>query len=382
MVRKPLLALLLTSLLAPVSVMAQDDYNAGIEAFKKRDWAAAAAAFEKYVTDVPDAYQGHMMLGSVLLYSKQAAKAVPHLQKANELKPGDPGIMLSLGQALVQTGKGREATSILSKVNEGALNAQQKKQLYGLRAKATGGGSIDDMKKLAEASPQDAQAWFAYGMAAYNDGQTGTAVSALDKAVQLAPNDAKIRKSHVTALIRQARTSQGSAKTSAYSKAEASAKALVSQSNDYENVLRLGEVRLGAKKYGEAAADFRKAQGMGGSNWYAPFYLGQALTSTGDYPGAEGALNRAKGMSGADQKMIMSALGFVYEKQKKYQDSIAAYQAAGNQAGVARVQENERIAKENADADRINAEIEALKREQEKLKEEMEALPGGNPPRR
>ncbi|MEM9405483.1 MAG: tetratricopeptide repeat protein [Acidobacteriota bacterium] len=382
MMKKLFLIVTMLAVLVPAGLLAQDDYNAGLEAFKKRDWATAAASFAKYVEAVPDAYQGHQMLGAVLLYSKQASKAVPHLKKANELKPGDPGIMLSLGSALVQTGKGREATSVLSKLNEGSLNAQQKKQLYALKAKASGGASLPDMKKLAEASPQDAQAWFAYGMAAYNDGQTPQAVSALDKAVGLAPNDAKIRKSHVTALIRQARTSQGAAKTSAYNKAEASAKALVAQSANYENTLRLGEVRLGAKKYSEAAGDFRKAEAMSGANWYAPFYLGQALTSTGDYPGAEAALNKALGMSGADSKSVNSAIGFVYEKQKKYADAIRAYNAAGNATGVARVQENEKISAENAEADRVNREIEALKREQEELKRQMEALPGSEPPPR
>ncbi len=382
MIRKLFLLATLACLVVPAGLLAEENWDAGIAAFKKRDWAGAAAAFAKYVEVVPDAYQGHQMLGAALLYSKQASKAVTHLQKANELKPNDPGILLSLGNALVQTGKGREATSVLSKLSESSLSDAQKKQLYALKAKASGGGSISDMKKLAEASPQDAKAWFAYGMAAYNDGQTAPAVSALDKAVKLAPNDAKIRKGHVTALIRQARTSQGAAKTSAYNKAEASAQALVSQSGSYANVLRLGEVRLGAKKYPQAAADFKKAQGLSGADWYAPFYLGQALTSTADYSGAEAALNQAKGMRGADQNKIMSQLGFVYEKQKKYAEAVAAYNSAGNTAAVARVQENEKIAQENADADRINAEIAALKAEQEKLKQEMEALPGGsNPPR-
>jgi len=380
--KKLFLIVTLLSLLVPAGLIAQDDYNAGLEAFKKRDWAAAAAAFTKYVESAPDAYQGHQMLGAVLLYSKQAAKAVPHLQKANELKAGDPGIMLSLGSALVQSGKGSQATSILSKLNEGSLNAAQKKQLYALKAKASGGASLTDMKKLAEASPKDPQAWFAYGMASYNDGKTAQAVSALDKALTLAPNDAKIRKSHVTALIRQARTSDGGSKMAAYNKAETSAKALVSQSGSYENVLRLGEVRLGSKKYTEAAADFRKAQGLGGADWYASYYLGQALTATGDYVGAESALNAAQGKSGADRNKITSALGFVYEKQKKYAEAVRAYQSAGNSAAVARVQANEQTAKDNADADRVNAEIAELKRQQEALEKEMEALPGGTPPPR
>ena len=230
--KKLFLIVTLLSLLVPAGLIAQDDYIAGLEAFKKRDWPAATAAFTKYVESAPEAYQGHQMLGAVLLYSKQAAKAVPHLQKANELKAGDPGIMLSLGSALVQSGKGSQATSILSKLNEGSLNAAQKKQLYALKAKASGGASLPDMRKLAEASPKDPQAWYAYGMASYNDGKTAQAVSAFDKALTTRakrrqdpqePRDGPDSPVLVPATVVP--------KMAAYKKAETSAKALVGQSS-------------------------------------------------------------------------------------------------------------------------------------------------------
>jgi predicted Zn-dependent protease len=148
--RKPLIIALLL-LLCAGGAFADEDWDTGVNAFKAGKFSEAASAFQKYVAKVPDAYQGHQMLGQALLRAKKYGEAATHLQKANELKGGDATIQLALGQALVLSGKTGDACGVLGKVNEGALPEANRAALFQLRAKAEcGGGGLGDLKKLAE----------------------------------------------------------------------------------------------------------------------------------------------------------------------------------------------------------------------------------------
>jgi TolA-binding protein len=95
--RKTLIIAPLLLLLCAGVAFADADWDAGVTAFKAGKYSEAAAAFQKYVEKMPDAYQGHQMLGQALLQSKQYGQAATHLQKANELKGGDAAIQLVLG---------------------------------------------------------------------------------------------------------------------------------------------------------------------------------------------------------------------------------------------------------------------------------------------
>ncbi len=380
--RKTLVLGLLLGLVASGVTFADEDWDAGVAAYKAKKYSEAAAAFGRYVDKVPDAYQGHMMLGQMLIKAKDYGKAASHLQTANELKANDPSIQLPLGQALLMGGKARDACAILSNVNEGALPKANQTVLYQLRATANcGGGSLADLQKIAE-SKNDGNSWAAYGVAALNDNKVDTAISALNKAVQLDGNNAKIRKSQISALVRKARTSKGGTKDSTYASAVQSASKLVQLDGSYNNHLLLGEVQLGAKQYNAAVGSLKAAASKNASDWLPNFYLGQAYTSLGDFDNAVTPLTKALGQTSkpADQKNINRQLGFVYEKTKDYAQSIQYYQKAGDSAGVARVTENQEIEQFNKEADAHNQNIKELEAAAERLKEEMEALPGQGPP--
>jgi tetratricopeptide (TPR) repeat protein len=141
-------------------------------------------------------------------------------------------------------------------------------------------------------------------------------------------------------------------------------------------VLSLGEAQLGAKKYSDAATTLRRAAQMNGNDWLPLYYLGQAQTALAQYQTAEstlrGGLSKA---SSENQRLVWKQLGFVYEKQKDFAQAKAAYQRIGDQAAVARVSENERIALENRLIEEQNLEIERLKQEAAELEAQMEDLP-------
>lgn len=381
--RKTLMSLFLGLLLVSLPAAAADqNWEAGVQAFQSGNFAAAVTAFQKYVADNSN-YEGHMMLGQALLKTKQYGQAATHLQKANELKEGQAGVQLALGQALVMSGKDADACRALSSVNEGALPKANQSALYQLRARASCSGSgTADLKKVAE-SKNDAISWAAYGVAALNEGETATAVGALDRAVKLAPADAKVRKSHVSALVRQARTSSGAQKQQAYAKAVTSAQEMVKIDASFDNLLRLGEVQLGAKNYAAAVSSLQRASTKETNNWLPYFYLGQANTQLEKYADAMTPLQKAQQLarSAEDRNQVLSALGFVHEKQKQYAEAIQFYEQAGDQGSVARVRKNQETEQFNAEVEQHNQLLEEMKADEERLKKEMEEIESGPPPK-
>lgn len=376
-----LLALLGASLVGA----ADPNWEAGVKAFQAQNFAAAVAAFQKYVEGGGDNYEGHLMLGQALLKTKQYPTAASHLQRALEVKPGDATVQLALGQALLLAGKKADACRTLQAVSEASLPAANKTVLYQLRAKAECGGGVAlaDLKKIAEAK-NDAASWAAYGSTAVAEGDLATGAAALDRAVKLDGNDARIRKSHVRALIQQARSSAGSQKDAAYAKAVPAAEGLLRVESSFDNQLLLGEVQMGAKQYDQSVASFRRAAGMNATAWLPLFYTGQALTALDRYGEAMEPLNKAMSLarSAEDQRKIYNQLGFVHEKLKNWAESVVNYEKAGNAGAVARVQQNQETEKFNADVEQHNKLIDELADEQRRLKEELDRLPGSGPPPR
>ncbi len=382
--RKLLALALLIGVAFTGPVFADEDWDAGVAAYKAKNYKVAADAFARYVEKVETAYQGHQLLGVSLLKSGQAAKAATHLSRANELEPNNVDIQLPLGQALLEAGKARDACGVLGRINATSLKEANKTSLYQMRASANCGGSgIDDLKKVAQAK-NDGETWAAYGVAALNENNMTEAISALDKAASLSPNDSKIRKSHVSALVRHARSSKGATKDATYAKALPSAKRYAELDSSYSAQLTYGEVLLGAKRYEEATTALKSASSKSPNEWLPNFYLGQAYTSLDSFDAAEAPLRKALSQASKadDVRMINRQLGFTYEKQKKFGEAIQFYEKAGDASGVARVRENERIARENADADSFNDQIKKLEVEREKLRREMEKVPTGGPPPR
>lgn len=362
------------------------DWEAGVAAFKANNFTEAIKQFQQVVEQQPEFAGGHQMLGQSLLKSKQSAQAVPHLQRALELKPGDDQTELALGQALLQSGKYRDCVALLEKANLGAMPANLQNVGYQIKGACTdkgGGDATADLKKVAEMKPNDAAAQYAYGASALQAGQTDPAVAALAKAVELDGNNTTYLDTYVNALKRQARLARGDGKVAIYKKAIPPAQKLASLQANYENVLQLGEVQMGAKMYDQAAANFKKSSGLKASDFLPHYYLGQTYTAAEQYSQAEPALKKALELARTpdDQKSVWRQLGFVYEKAKKFDQSIEAYQKAGDTSAVARVQENKRIDSENKDADAHNQEVQKLKEQQERLRKEMESLPGSEPPR-
>jgi tetratricopeptide (TPR) repeat protein len=277
--------------------------------------------------------------------------------------------------------------AFLSKIDASSLPSNLQGFLAQLKAVAlTKTGQSDqaysEFARAARANPNDAEAQYAFGTAAYNDGSTQEAVDALAKAVRLDGSDVKKWNAYAKALNRLGRESRGDAKIQAYRRAVEASRKVVSADASYDNLVQLGEAQLGAKDYDGAVTIFQQAVGKNSGAWLPPFYIGQAYTAKKQYRSAESALRTAleKASSSADQVRIWRQLGFVHEAQKSYDEAIDAYQRAGDTRGVQRVQENREIAEFNKGVEAEAEVIRALQEEQEAIRKELEELPGGPPP--
>ena len=383
---------LATALALLATSAASAGWDEGVAAFTAGNYAQAIAEFQQFVeerTEEEALQKGYQMLAQSLLRGGKARESIAAFQKHLELKPGDLGSQIGLGQAYFQSGMPRECVATLNRLNVGGLPEPHQILVYQMRSasQATLGntrGAAADFGKVADLKG-DAKSRFDYGKLLQSDAQLDAAIGAYERAVSMDGNQAAWKETLVNALKIKGRSTQGSAKVGIYRKAENVARGLVAGSPSYDNLLLLGEVQLGAKNYDAVVSTVQQAISKKANDWHAHFYLGQGLGSLERYNEAEGPLNTALPLAPGEteRKQIQNYLGFVLSKQNKYDLAISAYESAGNSADAARVRENKQIEQENLEADEHNKNIEELERTREELRRQLEELPGGTePPRR
>lgn len=359
---------------------AQAEWEAGVKAFQAGNYSQAVTEFREVTESQPSFAGGWQMLGQSLLKLGRAQEAASALREAYDQQPNDIGTKLALAQAYLKANRRGDAKGLLDTIDESGLSAANKQAYTNLKLAASGGrASLADLRQMAAANPQDATIQYKFGVAALNAGEGSTAVSALEKAVRLDPSTKKHR-ALAKAYILSARQSSGSSKIASYRNAVDAAQKVTSDSASYDNLLLLGEAQLGAKQYDGAIRTFERAHNARSSDWLAVYYKGQAQSIRGQYETAERTLKQALNLTSSSQNQarIWRQLGFVYEKQKEYDQAKSAYNRGGDQQSVRRVAENQRIAEENEQIEAHNEQVEEirkLKEEQQKLEEEMGDLP-------
>ena len=377
--RKFITALTLTVLVLGSAGLAEAGWDEGVAAFKAGNFSTAAKEFQAVVEASPEYASGHFMLGQALAQLNRDNDALGAFRKAYDLDPNSLQFQFALANAYLAVERYDEAASLYERINPSQLQgahqaAYHKNKMIALDKSGRADEAFAALRDVARSNPRDASAQYAYGVAAFNAGETATAVTTLAKAVELDGN-AKHREAYTKALIRQAREDRGQ-KASAYAKAAQQAKALADATGSYDHLVMLGETHLGAKQYQSAAAAFQKAVDKKPNDWLALFYLSQAQTSLQNYAAAEDSLRKALAArpSSDNEKRIYRQIGFVNEKLRKYEEAKVAYTRAGDQASVARVEKNQQIAAENRQIEAENERIEAVRAEQERLQQELEEL--------
>lgn len=379
-------ALLAVVLVLGAAGPAAAGWEEGVQAFQGGNFSVAAQEFQGVTEQSPDYAPAHFMLGQALDKLNRNEDALDAFRQAYDLQPSNSEFQLALANAYLEVRRYADAAELYQRIEPSSLKdayrpAYQKNKAIALEKSGRRDEAFAALRENAESSPNDAGAQYSYGVAAFNAGQTATAISPLERAVQLDPKP-KYREAYVKALIRLARQ-DASQKQQAYSKAVEQAKALMAADPSYDNLLMLGEAQLGAKQYRDAVSTLERAAGQQ-QDWLPRFYLSQAQTAIEQYAAAEESLEKALAAnpSAENERRIYKQIGFVNEKLKEYEEAKMAYSRAGDQSSVARVEENQRIAEENQEIEEHNRQIEEMKREQEALEKELEELEEGAPPPR
>lgn len=378
-------ASVLTLLVLGAAGPAEAGWEEGVAAFKSGNYSAAAKEFQGVVESAPDYAAGHFMLGQALAKLNRDQDAVNAFRKAYDLNPNSVEYQFALANAFLTAKRYDDAAQLYGRINVSGLPNQyqaayHKNKAIALEKSGRGDEALAALRDTARARPNDAGSQYAYGVAAYNSGDTGAAVTALAKAVQLQATP-QYREAYAKALVRQAR--QEPAKKSAnYGRAAEQARALVAAEASYDNLLLLGEVQLGSKQYREAVDSLSKAAAKKPNDWISLYYLSQAQTSVGDYPAAEATLAKLlqTNLSDENERRVYKQIGFVHEKLRKYEEAKVAYRRAGDQRSIARIEQNEKISAENQQIEEHNRQIEQMRSEQEALEEELRELEEGPPP--
>lgn len=385
--RRMTVLIALVAMLLAGAGLAEAGWVEGVAAYKAGKLDQAAIEFREVAEKTPEFAGGHFMLGQVLLKQEKNAEALTHLKKAYELDTNNTDYRFSLGQAYLANERWADSVGMLNKIDPSSLDKQKQEAYHQMVAVALDKSgdkpaAMAAMKRLTEASPQDSDAWYRYGTMLFNADQVAKAVEALEKSVSLDGKDARKRGAYAKALVRQARETEGNSKKASYDKAIRAVDALVKEDADYDNLLLLGEVQLGAGEYRDAVASLKRAAAKNSTDFYPDFYLAQAYTLLGQYAEAESAAQSALSKAGSEQhrKMVWRQIGFAKEKMKAYAEAREAYTKAGDSAGVRRVSENQAIAQENQSIEKENAQIEQMEAERRRLEEELKEL--GGPPRR
>jgi tetratricopeptide (TPR) repeat protein len=348
-------------LLLAAALPAHAEWNNGLEAYKKKDWATAVKEFEEVTKTNPDYAGAYYMLGVSQRALGQLSPAIASLRKSVELDGSQPSYKIALGQALLQADQYQNAYELLKPLSMSSMDASHRSSYALLFAQAATktnrpGEAIGVLTTQARADSRNYRLQQALGSAYTANNEEAKAFDAYKKAFELNTKDAASARNAVKAAISVARrSSSNSTKGSYYTQAGQVADQLANGSPTFEHQLLAGEAWLGAKQYQKAQGWFDKARAQQSNNALVYYYLAQCKTQLNQLNPAIADLQQALkiGPSGQLRTQIYNQGGFIYDKKKDYNNAVSWYREAGNTR-----MEREMVAKKDAAAQNQAADAE------------------------
>ncbi len=365
--------LLVFALVATVAVPAVAEWAKGTEAFRAKDWAAAVKEFEEVTRTNPDYAGAYYMLGLSQSNMGKLSQALASLRKAVELDGAQTSYRVALGQALLQAKQYSEAYSTLKGVALDSMDATHRSGYALLFAQAAtrSDNASDAVRVLTaqiRADGRNARLHQALGVAYDSLDDQPKAYSAFKRAYELDPSEEGVGRSAAYAAIgmaRRSRTDQEKARL--YTEGAAIAEKLAGTKGSFEHNLLAGEAWLGAKEYQKAITWFDKAQRQQNQNALIYYYRGQCYTSLNQLDRAMTDLQQALKLGPDDRlrRQVYNQMGYVLDKQKKYDEAIRVYREIGAAGKVAEMESKKEMAAQNQQAaqecDEFRRRIEALR---------------------
>ena len=346
-------------LLLAVTVPANAEWNKGLEAYNKKDWATAVKEFEEVTKTNPDYAGAYYMLGVSQRAGGQLSPAIASLRKAVELDGSQASYKIALGQALLLADRYQDAYEVLKPLSISSLDASHRTSYALLFAQAATktnrhGEAVSVLTTQARADSGNPRFQQALGSAYSATGDDeAKAFEAFKKAFELNPKDVTSGRNAVRAGISVARrSSSAQQKARYYSQTAQVAEKLATSSPTFDHQLLAGEAWLGAKEYSRALGWFDKARAKQPNNALVYYYSAQCKTSLNQLNPAIADLQQAlkNRPTGKLRTQIYNQGGYVYDKKKDYNNAISWYQEAGNQKMVGEMKVKQDSAAQNLQA--------------------------------
>lgn len=321
MKRQALLTLALVGLLGSAALQAQKgDFKKGVSYYKQGQFARAIEEFEPIVAEQPEYEAGFRVLGDCYLKLKQWGKAAAAFKRAAELKGDNYVSHYGLAVASFNQDKFRDSAAALLRAEKLASGPRRRYQLLSLR-----------------------------GSAYYNLGDYRRAAADLEQAVQIQRgqfNDVLQLGVSYYELGRQAEAERYLTQALALESSSEEARSFLGNLH-YQQALGA----IDARQYPQAVQKLEAFLANNAEDSDAWFNLGLAYLFSEDLAKAEAAFTKSAALNESRWE-TWDRLGYLYEKQGRYQKSLDSYTKAlglkGSeelQASVDRVKERIRRAK-------------------------------------
>jgi Flp pilus assembly protein TadD len=132
-----------------------------------------------------------MFIGMLCCRQGDLERGIPHLRRAADVAPNEPGVRVELARALIAAGENEEAMAIAAPLASPASplgREMQRIRARGLLATGDAGAAVTLYAPLTAADAADFESWDGLGMARLTTGDVSGAVTALRQAIELRPN--------------------------------------------------------------------------------------------------------------------------------------------------------------------------------------------------
>jgi tetratricopeptide (TPR) repeat protein len=363
----PAVLLLSAALVAPPLAA---DFNQALNSFKAGRYVEAAAEFQTLVDQSPNYDFGWFMLGNCFLKMNKLADAEKNLKKAIELKGDNFNYHNSLAAAYLGQRKFADTVRTLDTA-EGLLpnDSTAKFAFFSQRGTANSAlqrwdDAVRDLERAA-AIRKDPAVYSQLGTVHFNRGDNTKAAQAFQEATRLDPNSPpEIYRLLAEALLNEgARAGDPNRKRNAYLEAMRAAEKLRSlRPADHAAVDLVGQAALGAGDFRTAEDSFARVLQMKPDHCLAMMNLARAHIARDQWKDAERHLLGAATCSPRDNQVYLN-LGFVYLKQDRLNESLAAYEKSDEIRSSSAAKQGITTVRDRIETNRHNKELEEKERQ-------------------
>jgi tetratricopeptide (TPR) repeat protein len=278
------------------------DWEAGLAAYNRGDFEAAASEIKNYVANNPTDPRyaiAYYLLGSSYLQTGRTEEGIANLRSAVALDPQKPDYRLALGQGLLKAGEIAEASTVLEALATMEVTEEQRVTATLLRSRAAlelgdSAKAVALLEAQLETADDSADLHRALGLAYYRSGSPERAFSELSRAYDLDPGvGATGRNAVIIALDVAGKQTSDEAEVAWHQKAYTVAERLATTDPSPSNLAMAGRAAQGAGLDEAAAAWLEKASAAQPDDPRMAYDLGRTLVALGEYQRALTVLDGA-----------------------------------------------------------------------------------------